>query len=151
VTGNGLVYSSYLGGKTSQAGAGIAVNTAVDGTNTGDQAVIAGWTTSSKFPVTTGSKQGTFGGVEDAFISQFPDVANCTTTHTLSGFTVNATVTAPAISFLAIRISLSGSSGETAQRTVFRGVHPLARSRQVLLHSRFRIPIRLEATLLRPR
>jgi hypothetical protein len=93
VTGNGLVYSSYLGGKTSQAGAGIAVNTAVDGTNTGDQAVIAGWTTSSKFPVTTGSKQGTFGGVEDAFISQFPDVANCTTTHTLSGFTVNATVT----------------------------------------------------------
>jgi hypothetical protein len=94
VTGDGLVYSSYLGGKTSQAGAGIAVNTAVNGTNSGDQAVIAGWTTSSiNFPVTTGSFQGTFGGVEDAFISQFPDVANCTTTHTLSGFTVNATVT----------------------------------------------------------
>jgi hypothetical protein len=93
VPGNGLVFSSYLGGTTSQTGAGIAVNTAANGTNTGDQAVIVGWTTSSNFPVTTGSFQGTFGGVEDAFISQFPDVANCTTTHTLSGFTVNATVT----------------------------------------------------------
>jgi hypothetical protein len=87
VAGNGLVYSTYLGGDSTQAANGIALNSS-------DQAIVAGETASATFPVTTGVVQSTYhGGPEDAFITEFPGAANCTTTDTISGFTVNATVT----------------------------------------------------------
>ena len=87
VAGNGLVYSTYLGGDSTQVANGIAVNAL-------DQAIVAGKTASTTFPVTSGVVQSTYnGGPEDAFITQFPGAANCTTTHPVSGLTVTATVT----------------------------------------------------------
>jgi hypothetical protein len=90
VAGSGLVFSSYLGGTTKQSGNGIAINPL----NGGDQATIAGATESSPFPgVSTSSFQPTFGGVEDGFIAEFPEAANCTTTHTQTGLTLSVTIT----------------------------------------------------------
>jgi len=54
-TGNGLVYSSFLGGNAYDAGLAIAVD------STG-AAYVTGGTNSSQFPITTGAAQTTFGG-----------------------------------------------------------------------------------------
>ncbi|MFY9556797.1 MAG: FG-GAP-like repeat-containing protein, partial [Blastocatellia bacterium] len=65
----GLVYSSYLGGTSSDQGAGIAVDTAA-------RAYVTGQTQSNGFPVTAGAFQTLLGGTSnsfssDAFISKF--------------------------------------------------------------------------------
>lgn len=53
--GSGLVYSTYLGGSSDDAGFGIAVDSAGD-------AYVTGITNSSNFPTTSGSLQPAFGG-----------------------------------------------------------------------------------------
>ncbi len=91
VAGNALVYSSYLGGTTSQSAYGIKVNL-------NDQAIVAGATASSNFPVTSGVVQSTYGGgTEDAFLTSFPAAANCTNSYTQAdiqsgGSTINITL-----------------------------------------------------------
>jgi hypothetical protein len=56
------VYSTYLGGSSSDFGHGIAVDGA-------GSAYITGWTSSSNFPVLTAS-QGLLGGNEDVFVTR---------------------------------------------------------------------------------
>ncbi len=60
--GSGLLYSSYLGG----AGAEIAVGSTLDNTGT---IYIAGRTTSSDYPTTTGAYDVTYNSNQDAFVT----------------------------------------------------------------------------------
>jgi hypothetical protein len=62
-TGSALVYSTFLGGELSDAGAGIAVDAA-------NNAYVTGQTSSTHFPVTSGAPQSTLGGQNDAFVSE---------------------------------------------------------------------------------
>jgi Beta-propeller repeat/HYDIN/CFA65/VesB-like, Ig-like domain len=62
--GKSLVYSSYLGGTSSEAGFGLALDSSRN-------AYIVGSTISTDFPATTGSVQETSGGIDDAFAAKF--------------------------------------------------------------------------------
>ncbi len=62
-TGSGLVYSTFLGGSGGEVGFGIAVDT------TGI-AYVTGYTDSSDFPTTAGAFQTTYGGNQDAFVTE---------------------------------------------------------------------------------
>jgi Beta-propeller repeat len=64
--GSALVYSTYLGGSSVDAGQGVAVDMY-------GKAYVTGQTSSSNFPTTTGAFQTTFGGVIDAFVSKLDD------------------------------------------------------------------------------
>jgi beta-propeller repeat-containing protein len=61
-TGSSLMYSTYLGGGSTENGNGIAVD--VEG-----NAYVTGQTSSSDFPTTSGAFQGAYGGAGDAFIT----------------------------------------------------------------------------------
>ncbi len=65
-TGTSLVYSTFLGGISSDFGAGIAVDAAGNAYVTGD-------TLSTNFPTTQGAFQTTLGGSSDAFIAKISD------------------------------------------------------------------------------
>jgi hypothetical protein len=62
-TGSALMYSTYLGGSSSDEGSSIVV----DG---GDNAYVAGYTYSSDFPTTPGAFQTSYGGQVDAFVAK---------------------------------------------------------------------------------
>ncbi|MEH1835805.1 MAG: SBBP repeat-containing protein [Nostoc sp.] len=66
--GNGLIYSTYLGGSDSEVGRGIAVD------NFGN-AYITGDTSSNNFPVKN-ALQNTYGGNGDAFVTQLSFLGN---------------------------------------------------------------------------
>jgi hypothetical protein len=59
-----LVYATYLGGSTRDAGTGIALDSS-------GNAYVTGWTTSSDFPRTSGAFQTSFVGGRDAFAAKF--------------------------------------------------------------------------------
>ena len=61
--GNGLVYSTYLGGSDGEDGLGIAVDT-------NGSAYILGSTASTDFPVTMGAFQSGLAGATDAFVAK---------------------------------------------------------------------------------
>ncbi len=61
--GDGLVYSTYLGGKGSDRNYGIAID------DTGN-AYVAGYTNSTDFPTTAGAYQTVFQGIDDVFITK---------------------------------------------------------------------------------
>jgi hypothetical protein len=61
--GNALVYSTYLGGSSSDEGYGIAVDSS-------GNAYITGFTASTDFPTTPGAFQTACGGNGDAFVSK---------------------------------------------------------------------------------
>jgi hypothetical protein len=64
--GTSLIYSSFLGGNSTETGLGIA-------TDKLGNAYVIGRTYSSTFPTTAGAIQTTFGGgIKDAFVSKFP-------------------------------------------------------------------------------
>jgi len=58
-----LVYSTYLGGTTSDQGKGIAIDGA-------GNAYVTGWTNSADFPITPGAFDTTANGVDDAFVTK---------------------------------------------------------------------------------
>jgi photosystem II stability/assembly factor-like uncharacterized protein len=62
-SGSALLYSTFLGGLSSDGGTSIAV----DGSG---NAYIAGYTTSSTFPVTSSAIQAVYGGQQDAFVAK---------------------------------------------------------------------------------
>lgn len=61
-TGNGLVYSTYLGGNGIDAGSGIAVDSS-------GRAFVTGWTWSITFPATPGASGPASHGLADAFLT----------------------------------------------------------------------------------
>jgi hypothetical protein len=75
-TGNGLAYSTYLGGNGSDAGNGIAVDSS-------GNAYITGDTTSSNFPANT--YQTTYHGSQDAFVSKLNAAGSALTYSTYLG------------------------------------------------------------------
>lgn len=62
--GSAKVYSTYLGGSQSETGNGVAVDAS-------GNAYVAGVTTSTNFPVTAGTIQGTSRGGSDAFWAKY--------------------------------------------------------------------------------
>lgn len=62
-TGAGLVYSTYLGGSNVGLATGIALDSSAN-------AYVTGLTDASDFPTTTGVFQTTFGGTENAFVTE---------------------------------------------------------------------------------
>jgi hypothetical protein len=67
-TGTGLVYSSYLGGTSSDVGRGITVDSFTN-------AYVGGTTDSSNFPTTPGAFQTTYGGgPDDAFVAKIINI-----------------------------------------------------------------------------
>jgi hypothetical protein len=61
--GNGILYSTFLGGSSDDGGTAIALDSSLN-------LYIAGSTSSSNFPVTSGAAQTGFGGVQDGFVSK---------------------------------------------------------------------------------
>ena len=66
--GDGLVYSGYIGGSSSDGGQGLDVDSAGD-------AFVAGYTNGSGFPVTAGSFDSSDNGFGDAFVAKVSDQA----------------------------------------------------------------------------
>jgi len=68
--GNGLVYSSYLGGTGDDDGTGIALDSLPN-----PNAYVTGLTTSANFPTTSGAFQSTFGGgTSNAFVTKIANI-----------------------------------------------------------------------------
>jgi hypothetical protein len=61
--GSALVYSTYVGGSSTDHGTGIAVDSAGD-------AYITGWSNSSNFPTTAGAYQTTLTGGDNVFVTK---------------------------------------------------------------------------------
>jgi hypothetical protein len=92
--GSGLLYSTYLGGSKQDFGYGIAQ----DGMG---GVYIAGATTSTNFPVTSGAFQTVIGGDEDAFIAKLAIGGSSTTvTTTLTAPTPGTTLSGPSATFM---------------------------------------------------
>jgi hypothetical protein len=62
-TGSALVYSSYLGGSAASYGSDVALDFS-------GAAYVAGWTTSSDFPVTDGAYDTAWGGTNEIFVAK---------------------------------------------------------------------------------
>jgi len=62
--GNGLAFSTYLGGTNDDYGMGITVSG-------GGNVIATGYTNSNNFPITPGAYQTSFGGPYDAFVTKF--------------------------------------------------------------------------------
>lgn len=77
-SGNALVYSTYLGGSDNDEGRDIGVDTS-------GNAYVVGITNSSNFPTTSGVYQGSFGGVEDGFVTKLNPSGNALVYSTYLG------------------------------------------------------------------
>ena len=77
-SGNALVFSLYLGGNSFDFGQGIAVDS-------GGNAFVVGQTSSTTFPVTTGTFQQMLTGSENAFVSKFSSTGTLTWSTYLGG------------------------------------------------------------------
>jgi len=82
------VYSTYLGGGGDDEAAGLAVDSA-------GNVYVAGYTTSTNFPVTSGAAQGADGGGSDAFVADIAAPASTVTASPPAGATPTPTATAP--------------------------------------------------------
>jgi hypothetical protein len=117
-SGSALLFSTYLGGTQDEntSGAGnltgigaIAVDPA------GANIYVASNTTSSDFPVTTGVKQGTYGGNIDAYVAKFANTGFSITNGALSptsghaGVAANSTITVASTGGFAGQVQLACS------------------------------------------
>src|SRR5262249_47058333 len=80
-SGGALVYSTFLGGELTDAGTGIALDTA-------GNAYVTGQTASTHFP-TANATQGTIGGANDAFVSEISAAGSQLLFSTYLGGTLN--------------------------------------------------------------
>ena len=80
--GNNLVFSTYLGGNGTDAVNGIALDS-------GGNIYLAGDTTSTNFPATTGAFQRTYRGSQDAFVAKMNPAATSLLYATYLGGSLN--------------------------------------------------------------
>jgi hypothetical protein len=85
-----LLGSTYLGGSANDAGSGIAVDST-------DNIYVVGSTSSSNFPITNTSLQGTFGGGQDAFVTKLTAGAGSLVYSTYLGGSGTDSATAVAV------------------------------------------------------
>jgi hypothetical protein len=113
-SGNGLIYSTFLGGSGNDYGAGIAVDAA-------GEAHIAGYTASVDFPATTGAFQRYYGGgTNDGFLAKLNAAGSALIYATYLGGIANDTAAG-------VALDPSGNiyvTGQT-QSTNFPTVNPL--------------------------
>lgn len=113
-TGSSLVYSTFLGGSSSDYGSSLALDTS-------GNVYLAGYTFSTNFPVTSGAFQSVWGGSVDAIVAKFlsgPEVlpqslgfGNQTVGITSSPMTTTFTnSTTAAVTITSITISGANSS-----------------------------------------
>lgn len=76
-SGTSLIYSTYLGGSSSNLATGVALDSS-------NNAYVTGQTTSTNFP-TLNAIQPTFGGVSDAFVTKFNASGNTVAYSTFLG------------------------------------------------------------------
>jgi len=89
-TGSALVYSTYIGGSSSDGGTGVAVDSA-------GSAYIAGSTTSTNFPTTSGAFQPSLSGGEDVFVSKLNPAGSALVYSSFLGGTAQDTAGAIAV------------------------------------------------------
>lgn len=77
-TGSALIYSTYLGGSSSNSGLGIAVDSTSD-------AYVTGGTQSADFPTTAGAFQTAIAGNTDAFVTKLNDTGTALSYSTYLG------------------------------------------------------------------
>jgi hypothetical protein len=82
-TGNGLIYSTFLGGSGDEFGRGIAVDSK-------GNAYVIGHTTSTNFPTTVNAYQGSLKGTQDAFVVKITEIV-CPQTITITQQPANVT------------------------------------------------------------
>jgi hypothetical protein len=117
-TGSGLVYSTYLGGSGDDVAASIAVSPS-------GNAFVAGWTSSSDFPIVRAFQPVFGGGFQDAFVTKIgasggdlvdssylggtsDDVANSIALHGFGVYLTGATISADFPVRSAIQPTLAG-------------------------------------------
>lgn len=83
-TGTGLVWSTLLGGNSTDQSNGIALDAS-------QNVYIAGYTYSMNFPTTLGAYQTTFAGIEDAFVAKLSSNGSSLLYSTLLGGASTAT------------------------------------------------------------
>ena len=101
--GSVLVYSTYLGGSGTSAGAGVAVDSS-------NNAYVTGYTCATDFPITPGALQTTYGGsvcdAGDAFVSKLQMLA---ATTTALGSSPNPSTYGEVVTFTALVSSVIGA------------------------------------------
>ncbi len=107
--GNGLLYSTFLGGSDDESAAGIAVDA-------GGSAYLTGDTVSTDFPTTAGAFQRTMLGFDSAYVTKLNPGATALAYSTYLGADVNADDTGGDTYGTAIAVDASGNAyltGET--------------------------------------
>ena len=109
--GNGLVYSTYLGGTNNDTATGIALDTNND-------ALVTGYTSSTNFP-TVNAAQSVYGGNGDGFVTKFsPDGSTLIYSTFLGGTSYENTdlsSSGNAAPFGAVTVDLTGNAYVTGQ------------------------------------
>jgi len=113
--GNGLTYSTFLGGSGYDIGYGIALDSS-------GSAYIAGHTSGYNFPTTVGAYQTTYGGADDAFVTEL-DMIPITNTPvptdtSMPSLTPTLTATVTSSSTVTITSTASYTATRTAVATV---------------------------------
>ena len=108
--GNGLIYSTYLGGSNSDTATGIALDT-------NDDAIITGYTTSTNFP-TVHAAQPVYGGNGDGFVAKLSADGSALVYSTFLGgssYENNDTSTGVATPIGAVTVDFNGNAYVTGQ------------------------------------
>jgi uncharacterized protein (TIGR03437 family) len=109
--GSSLAYSTYLGGSDIDAGKGIAVDSS-------GNAYVTGFTSSTDFPTTANTFQGTYGsGFNDAFVTKISPAAPGSPTILLDSVALSFAATAGGASPASKTVSVSNSGGGTLNWT----------------------------------
>lgn len=123
--GNGLVYSSYIGGSDYDSGNALVL----DG---GGNAIIAGITSSTNYDITSGVYQTSLSGTSDGFISKFGIGSSITVTAPNTAITLCAgnsfSITWTHQNITNVKIELSSNGGSTFPVTIIASTSAAAGS-----------------------
>jgi hypothetical protein len=113
-TGSALVYSTYLGGSSTDQGAGIAVDSSGNG-------YVTGYAESTNFPTTTGAFQTSLGGVANAFVAKFSALTGPGVAFTASSLEFESQAVGTTSAAEAVTLTNSGSDPLTVTTVTISG------------------------------